>query len=50
LPKNDNAKKSDKIFQTQLTRNFAKKKQADFENLQNQPRTLPKETDTIFQN
>ncbi len=33
-----------------LTRNFAKRKQADFENLQNQLWLLLKETDTTFQN
>jgi len=35
LPKNDNAKETDKILQTQLTWNFAIKRHADFENLQN---------------
>jgi len=50
LPKNDNAKEGDKILQTQLTRNFEKRKQADFESLQNQPRTLLKEIDSTFQN
>jgi len=38
-PKRDNANESNKVLQTQLTRNFAKRKQASFENLQNQPRT-----------
>ena len=50
LPKNDNANETDKILQTQLTRNFAKRKRADFENLQNQPRTKPKPRNKANQN
>jgi len=42
LPKNDNANENDKILQTQLTRNFAKRKRANFENLQTRPRTTAK--------
>jgi len=37
LPKTDNAKETEIILQTQLTRIFAKRKHADFESLQNQP-------------
>ncbi|MBI3165558.1 MAG: hypothetical protein HYZ24_12820 [Chloroflexi bacterium] len=44
MPKNDNAKETDTILQTQLTRNFAKRKYADFENLHNQPRTKTEAT------
>ena len=44
LPKKDNAKENEIILQTQLTRTFAKKRQADFENLQSQPRTKTKTT------
>jgi hypothetical protein len=32
-PKNDNANETNKVLQTQLTRTFAEKRQADFENL-----------------
>jgi len=35
LPKMDNANESDKILRTQLTRNFATKRHANFESLQN---------------
>jgi hypothetical protein len=35
-PKDNNANETEIVLQTQLTRNFAKRKQADFENLQNQ--------------
>ena len=41
---------TDKILQTQLTRTFTENRQANFENLQNQPRTLLKEIDSTFQN
>ena len=44
LPKNDNAKENEIILQTQLTWNFAIKRHADFESLQNQPRTKTKTT------
>ena len=44
LPKNGNANESDKILQTQLTRNLAIKRYADFESLQNRPRTKTKAT------
>jgi hypothetical protein len=33
LPKDNNANETNKILQTQLTRTFAEKRQADFENL-----------------
>jgi hypothetical protein len=49
-PKDNNANEANKILQTQFTRTFAEKRQADFENLQNQPRILPKEIDTTNQN
>jgi len=42
LPKNDKAKEAEIILQTQLVRTFATKRQANFESLQNQPRTKPK--------
>jgi hypothetical protein len=44
LPKNDNAKEAEIILQTQLTKTFVAKRQADFENLQNQPRIKTKAT------
>ena len=44
LPKNDNAKENEIILQTQLTWNFAIKRHADFESLQNRPRTEAKTT------
>jgi len=37
LPKNDKAKETETILQIQLTRTFARKRQASFENLQSQP-------------
>jgi hypothetical protein len=37
LPKSDNAKKTEIILQTQFAKTFATKRQANFENLQNQP-------------
>jgi hypothetical protein len=43
-PKENIANETDKILQTQLTRNFAKRKRADFENLHNRPRTKTKAT------
>jgi hypothetical protein len=49
-PKNDNANEANKILQTQLTRTFAEKRQADFENLQNQPQTKPKPRNKTNQN
>jgi hypothetical protein len=36
-PKENIANETDKILQTQFTRNFAKRKRANFENLQNRP-------------
>jgi hypothetical protein len=44
LPKSDNANEHNKILQTQLTWNFAKRKRANFESLQNQPRKKTKAT------
>ena len=44
LPKSDNAKENEIILQTQLTWNFAIKRHADFESLQNRPRTKTKAT------
>jgi hypothetical protein len=42
LPKNDKAKETEIILQTQLTRTFARKRQANFESLPNQLRRKPK--------
>jgi chromosome segregation ATPase len=39
LPENNKANEAETILQTQLTRTFAEKRQADFENLHNRPRT-----------
>ena len=51
LPKNYKANESDKILQTQLTRTFAEKRQADFGNLARRKKTiLQKETDLTNQN
>ena len=50
LPKIDKANEANKILQTQLTRTFAEKRQADFENLQNQPQTKPKPRNKTNQN
>jgi len=49
-PKDNNANENERILQTQLTRTFAEKRQADFENLQNRPRTKPKPRNNANQN
>ena len=48
--KNNKATETEIILRTQLTRNFANRKRANFKNLQSQPWTLPKETDFANQN
>jgi hypothetical protein len=50
LPKNDNAKETEIILETQLARTFATKRQANFENLQNRPRIKPKPRNKANQN
>jgi len=43
-PKSDNANETEIILQTQLTRTFATKRQANFESLHNRPRTKTEAT------
>ena len=50
LSKNDKAKETEIILQTQLTRTFATKRQANFESLPNQPRRKPKPRNKANQN
>jgi len=55
-PENNTANETDKILQTQLTRNFAERNYANFahrglcQSLQNRPRTRLKENDFANQN
>jgi hypothetical protein len=49
-PKNDKAKETEIILQTQLTRTFARKRQVNFENLLNQLRRKPKPRNKANQN
>ena len=48
--KTDKANEAETILQTQLTITFAEKRQANFENLHNQPRTKPKPRNKANQN
>ena len=49
-PKTDKANEAETILQTQFARTFAEKRQADFENLYNRPRTKPKPRNKANQN